>query len=214
MALTYTLFHIAIFTIFISFIVSLVYCFRSDKPTYLRIFPFYNFLALTTEVIVTLYYSKENKLNNNTPYNLFSFFEFLLLTYFAFQIISSHKYKPVLLLFSGLQLILFLFLSISNFSFDFDTRKFILPLNIYYILIFFLYLNFTFSKSLLTELSNESSFYIAIGILFYSVINIPALVFFNNNNNLTNLIYIILNDIGYIFLHLLFIKAYTCKAPK
>jgi hypothetical protein len=213
LTLANSLFYAALFTVCLSFVLSLFYNFKKGNPSYFKLFSLYSLLSLSTENIVIKYFSKVGILHktNEIPYNIFSLIEFIFFSYLALKIINYKRSKIIIAFFASLYAMLYIYFLLENHSFDFEIWKCVLPLNVYYIIIGILYLHYLTLPNISFDESEKKSFYIIIGIWFYSIITTPALFLTIYKTPTSDYIYIIINDISYIILHLLFIKAYTCK---
>lgn len=197
-------------------IISLFYCYRSFNPAYLCLFPIYHLIACVTEILVDTYFSSYTCFSTatNIPYNLFTSLEFIFFSFFILRRITKKSYKLVALTCASITIMVILFLIIKYHTLDYSNLIFTIPLNTFYFTVCLIYfLNF-FSNSKYSNPSRDPSFWIASGILLYSVIVMPTMVFTVGETEVARCLYVAINSIGYLFLNLLFIKAYVCKIHK
>lgn len=204
-------------TILLTFIISLLFCFRKYNPPYLRFFPFYHLFAISVEVIVDVFFYKEQHsmaIQYSVPYNLFAFVEFLFFSFLIYSHIRVKTLRIILSTFAISAFALFISLHVVMNTLNLNIGKSMLVFNIYFILACLLYLMDLFWGSFHPDLSRAPIFWIVVGIFSYSVIVTPTLIFNNQNSELSNYIYLVIHGTAYLSLHLSFIKAYVCKSPK
>lgn len=219
MTLTYVCCIILRILELLTFIISLLFCYRSYNPKYLRIFPIYHFSACLVEVVVDLYYTPDEsyfKTTSNIPYNLFVLIEFFFFLYFILKQLRLKQYRLIIFLGAFLVVLYILYLTYIYKSFNFSVWKGTLVTSMFYIpacLLYFLYI----TKELpFTNLLKEPSFWIVSGFLFYSVIEAPTLPMILTYKSVYMLrsLYVAVNCTAYTILYLSLIKAYTCRIPK
>lgn len=216
MTLDYVFYILLRSLMIITLVTSFFFCFRNFNPAYLRLFPFYHLTACTTELIVDLYFSNHLRFSTSTniPYNLFAFLEFIFFSYFISNQLDRKKYKLIIFISAGITAMILFNFTIKYHSLDYSNLIFTIPLNAFYIISSFLYFINTFSNLTSSNISKDPSFWIVSGILFNSVVVMPTLIISLEATAFARSLYIIINSIGYLFLHLLFIKAYTCRIQK
>jgi hypothetical protein len=150
------------------------------------------------------------------PYNLYTLVEFFFFFFFILTQLTRRQYKLILCGGGIVALALLLSLLLAYRSLNFPVWQGTMTTNMFYILGCLLYFLNIFKDLPYANLSKEPSFWIMTGLFFYSVIEAPTLAVILNYKPLvtSNLLYITTNGIAYLFLQLLFIKAYTCKIQK
>lgn len=198
----------------ITLIVSFLFCYRKQNPSYLRFFPFYHLFACCIEVIAGQDFIADDSLPrvHYSPYNLFTVVEFIFFFFFILTQLTRRQYKLILCVAGSITLATLLSFLIYQ-AFNFSIWQGTMTTNIFFILGCLLYFLNTFKKSAYSDLLKEPSFWIMTGLFFYSVIEAPTLAIVLNYkfSHAARLLYTIINGIAYTLLHLLFIKAYTCK---
>ncbi len=97
---------------------------------------------------------------------------------------------------------------------------FIVAANLCTLLFCLVYIYSIFSGVPESILKHQSSFWIIVGVLFYTAVTAPIFLgyYYLGNSNIKSLLYILfpLTNIAIIIMHLLFIKAYLCiiRPPK
>lgn len=202
----------------ITLVVSFLFCYRKQNPSYLRFFPFYHLFACCIEIVTSFYFIADQSLSlvERPPYNLFTIAEFLFFWFFIFSQLTGRMYKLILcgggVIASGLLLSFLLKYRLLNFP----VWQGAITTTIFFILGCLLYFSNIFRNLPYANLSKEPSFWIITGLFFYSVIEAPTLaVVVNYMPKATSaVLYVLINGIAYLLLHILFIKAYTCKVLK
>jgi hypothetical protein len=159
----------------VSFLISLLYCYRSFNPKYMRIFPIFCFLELAADIITS--YSKQHsliKLEIITS-NLLTVFEVMCLCYFFSNIMHSSYLKRIVWILS----ISFFILVIAQTSKDGigKTQAANIIIESVMLIVFcMLFFKQILSRYVIDDLSHYPAFWIVTGILFYSAITIPLLM--------------------------------------
>ena len=210
--LVYTLYPV----MFITLIISLLFCYRKQNPSYLQFFPFYHLFACCIEAITGLYFTVDHsllRLGDYSLYNLFTLVEFLFFFFFILTQLTRRMYKLILWGAGITALVLLSSFVLSYRSLDFPVWQGVMTTNLFYILGCILYFLNILKDLPYADLSKEPSFWIMAGLFFYAVIEGPTIGIILNYNPLfvSSILYKSMNGIAYIILHLLFIKAYTCK---
>jgi hypothetical protein len=200
-------------------IVSFLFCYRKQNPSYLRFFPFYHLFACCVEVITQLYFVIDYSLlrvGDNSLYNLFILGEFFFFFFFILSQLKRRQYRIFLWGGGIITLAILLSFLLAYRSLDFPVWKSAITTNILFILGCLLYFLNIFKELPYANLSKEPSFWIITGIFFYSVIEAPTLAVVLNYKPLfaSTILYQSINGIAYLLLHLLFIKAYICKVRR
>jgi hypothetical protein len=197
----------------ITFIVSILFTFRSGNPRYLRLFPFYHGISIVTEIIVHEFFSiKETFSTTNTiPYNIFTFIEFSLYSGVIFSVVRSGR---KVIAFCMAFFFFFFFVQAIKHNLMFPTGRGLLLQNISLIIPCLVYYNDIFSAFSIPNLSKEPSFWIVTGVMFYLIITTPLLFFpfqGKSSSDTYGTLYFSSNGTAYILMYLLLIKAYTCR---
>lgn len=210
--------HILDSVVFVTLVISFLFCYRKQNPSYLHFFPFYHLFACCIEVIAYFYFMVDYSapMMKHAPYNVFTFGEFFFFFFFILTQLTRRQYKLILWVGGVIALgLLFSFL-LTYRSLNFPVWQGVMTTNVFFISGCILYFLNIFKALPHANLSKEPSFWIMMGIFFYSVIEAPTIAVVLNYKPLfaSTLLYSIVNTIAYILLHLLFIKAYTCKIRK
>jgi len=206
------IFQISVYCMILSSVVlaiySVLYCWRSYNPRYLRSFPIYT-LVNASENLVSLFLLSLRPLLEN----VFTLFEMIYFAYFLIQVTTKKKTKKMLwlfmLLFSGLYLWRVIRKDVMLFTgFMVLIESFMLCIGS------IVYFRELMLEPLLIDLAKNPAFWMVIGILFYFVMLIPAVFFsgylqFKSDNDLGQAIYSI-NNYAQVINSILFIKAMTC----
>lgn len=217
MTLEYAFFLTIRSIMILTFIISLVFCYKNYNPKYLYFFPAYHLVALLTEGIVDIYFSDNTdslKAIYSTPYNLFAYSEFIFFTLFISTQLKEKQYKIAVFACACVCILIIGILLYRSKTLNYHTWKGAIPLNIFYLVCCLLYFLNIFSNKAHFNLSKEPAFWIITGLLFYSIIDTPFLAIYAQTSHLSSFLYLIINGTAYLFLHLFFIRAYTCRATR
>ena len=211
--------YILNFVMVITLIISFLFCYKKQNPSYLYFFPFYHLFACCIEIIIYFYLIEDYYFaiaRDGSLHNLFNFGEFFFFFFFILAQLTRRMYKLILCGGGIIAFGLLLFFLLNYRSLNFPVWQGVTTTTIFFILGCILYFLNILKKLPHANLSIEPSFWIITGLFFYSVIEGPTLcVILNYRPKLTStLLYTTINGIAYIILHLLFIKAYTCKIRK
>ena len=203
------------FVMLASFIVSLFKIKKILANKYLRLFPFYTLVSLVVDS--TFYF---NKPFGTLEVNLFVVFEFVIFYIFYWNVLDDRKNHRILI---GLiviylvlcQVIILLYFKTYNLSLKklLEKRTFVEFMamdNIFLVIPIIFYFKSLFSLPM-KKLSHDSIFLVMSGILFGFSLMIPtdAIYILIKQDKISIFFYsYILNSLGYIFMHLLIIKAY------
>ena len=88
--------YIELFFLFLCLLASLTAFFQGPSPLYLRVFPFYFFIALVVQVIG--FYLSRHSLSNINLYSIYSTLEFSLYFFILREIIRNRKIKLIILI--------------------------------------------------------------------------------------------------------------------
>ena len=207
----------------ILWVFSLLFCFRSYNPPYLRFFPIYPTACLATEAIMMSFTGFRNFFSNNhtvtiIPYNFFTLFELLFFSYFFTKIIDSKKAKTLVLSMAAFFLILFILLVLKYGANNRGSGPMSLLESIILVIPCFIYFRELFKRPRTFDLTKEPSFWIVTATLFYFSIMIPVLLFiyYFGKCNMPNVccgIYSF-NNYSNIITNVLYIKGFTCRIKK
>ena len=206
-------------TIFISLVVSLIYWNRIKKNRLIVFFPIYILFSLLIDVHD--YFPLAHSLGA-APLNIFSIIEFFFF-YNFFKMVIQNVFAQILL--NSLSLAFTICVTIIFFYFTniYQTEGFlelikthlfveILVLeNIFLVIPVLLYYKSLFRPPYINNLVNDPIFLIMTGIIFCFSITTPILVFSRMIANINKEAYYylyIINAVGFIIMHIFFIKAF------
>lgn len=193
----------------LSMIVGFATLMKNRKASYLRVFPFFLLLALTTELWA--FHLGQKNIPNIAFYNIFSVVAFVFYIYVLYYVIISATAKRIILV----VMIGYAVLSLSNILFiqkidTFHTITYSLGCFILIVIsIYYFYELFQVPRSI--DLKREPAFWIVSGLLFFYSCTLPILGIMNYMPNAIafNLepIIMVLN----ILLYSLFTIAFLCR---
>lgn len=206
-------------TIFISFVVSLIYWNRIKKNRIIVFFPIYILVSLLIDIHD---YFPIAQSFGAAPLNIFSIIEFFFFYNFFRMVIKNVSAQILLnslsLTFTICVTIIFIYFNKiyqnEGFLELIKTHLFVEILvieNIFLVIPVLLYYKTLFDPPYINNLVNEPIFLIMTGIIFCFSITTPILVFSRmiaNINKETYYYLYIINAIGFIIMHIFFIKAF------
>jgi len=214
---------VGLFSNIVIWVFSLLFCFRSYNPSYLRAFPLYATLALGTEAIVMSFtgfrhFFSGDYAPTNIPYNFFTLFELIFFSYFFTKVIISKKAKTLVLSMCAFFSIVFLILLLKYGANNRGGGPMTLLESIILVIPCFIYFRELFKRPRTFNLAKEPSFWIVTAILFSFSIMIPIMlfVFYFGKCNMPNVccgIYSF-NNYSNIITNVVFIKGFTCRIKK
>ena len=186
-------------------IYSLVFCFRSYQPGYMKSLPIYCFGNVLANFLNAFYTEFQGVI-----YLLFTVFELLYFSYFLTRLITTSGVNKLVWILTGLLMAYIIFHIIKK-----DAESFVDPFEVLECIILIIpclvYFWEIFSKPKVMDLRREPSFWMVAGILFYFVLLIPT-VFFSSyflylkKEAIAKAFYSI-NNYAQVISFLLFIKA-------
>ena len=206
-------------------IIACLYCYRPDRPAYLRIFPVYLFVSFGIEFFADKFLRTflpftihdDNSHIADVLYNIFTVFETAVFAYFLYQVIRSPFMKKITLLLLSLFLLYFTSTTLLNGPYYHNYKA--VALESIVILIPCL----TFFRELFTrreplDLLKEPSFWMITGIFFYLATIFPLFITMpwlrsHGLKNVAHGLYSI-NDFAVSVTYFLFIKGFTCRIKK
>jgi hypothetical protein len=155
---------------FLSFLASLVFCFRKNAPRYLKYFP--AFLFITVVVELTAIILRLNKISRKPLYNFFSVFEILFYLFVLYHIISNERVKKIIfysfILYSIISIINILTQRIKTF------HSFTYSLGAIVLVCFCIYYFYSFFKQATSQKpGKEPAFWICLGLVFFYGCTMP-----------------------------------------
>lgn len=205
----------------LALITGAIYCYRSNNPLYMRLFPVYLFISIGVEILANPLihrllhidlFGRYEEYAMNTIYNLFTPCELLMFAYFLLQIIRSPFIKKAIIISLMLFFVFFIFFSsleqeINSTAILLESVIIIIPCLAWY--------RELFSRPEPINLVREPSFWLVTAIFFYLATIIPS--YLTNNylishgliNTAQNLHSI--NNFAVSIAYLLFIKGFTCR---
>jgi hypothetical protein len=206
-------------------IIACLYCYRPDRPAYLKVFPLYLFVSFWIEFFADKFLRPflpftihdENSHIADVLYNLFTLFETAVFSYFLYQVIRSPFMKKFTVLLLALFLIYFTSASFLHGLYYHNYKAVALESIVILIpcLIFFREL---FTRHEPLNLLKDPSFWMITGIFFYLATIFPLFMTLpwlrsHGLNNVAHGLYSI-NDFAVSVTYFLFIKGFTCRIKK
>jgi hypothetical protein len=202
--------HIQHIIAIISFIYCLIIYLTNKSEKILIIFCLYPVLSIIADNI-TLYQLVQNTYNKAASlFTIFEFFLFLLLI----NKYSKSKKVQIYSIITGILYAALASYAISTNSLSQAFEVFVLFENMFLLPACCYYLFKLFKTPDITEIHKKFSFWIVLGIAFYIFFTTPYFIFQHALPKEYAERFFVINTIGYIVMHLLFIKGYLCLKNK
>ena len=209
----------------LTLVIACLYCYRVDRPDYLRIFPIYLFVSIAIEFFANSFIRKwfpfpfldHQPALAHALYNLFTPFETFVFAYFLYQIIQSNLIRKWAIALLSLFSIYFIGFCLVKGVGTFSFLAVLLESFICIILCLAFYRQlFTRTESI--DLLKEHSFWLVTGIFFYLATIFPLFMAasYLKTHGLVKVakgLYCI-NNFALAITYFLFIKGFTCRIKK
>lgn len=155
---------------FLSFLASVIFCFKKDPPRYLKFFSL--FLLITVIVEAGALVMRSYKISPRPMLNFFSAFEIVFYLFVLYHVIQDHRVKRIIL-YSGILYPVVSLVEILSHSlemFHFITYS----LGAILLVCFCIYYFYELSKKVVYQKpGREPAFWICLGLLFYYSCTLP-----------------------------------------
>jgi len=215
---------VSILTNIITLLIGIFYCYRSQNPPYMRIFPGYLFISAAVEFFANpdiLQLFNYQPFGNHQGYvalalyNLYTPFELFMFAWFLLRIIQSPLIKKLLIL----SLMLFsLFFIIYSVRTDIGKNMNLIAIvleNVILIIPCLTWYRELFTRSEPVNLYREPAFWLVTGIFFYLATVTPFYLasIYLIGHRLRGLFqaFSSINNISLMITYMLFIKGFTCR---
>lgn len=199
---------VAILTILL-FAGSLLFCFRSYNPPYMRTLPIYCFVNVAVEIIAKLLPA-----TRTTDYAIFTGFELLYFSYFLTRVIKSRNVRKLIWVLDAVYFIAFGPKAFAHGEVYWLTicecLILVIPCLVFYVE--------ALARTYIVDLPRDPSFWIVTGLFFYISLLPPTLVasgYFGSMNSLkVAMAFYSINNYGQAITYALFVKAMVCRKTK
>jgi len=215
---------ISILTNIVTLLIGVFYCYRSQNPSYMRIFPVYLFISAAVEFfadadILTLFryrpFGNYHDYVASAIYNLYTPFELFIFAWFLLRIIRSAMIKRLVI---GLLTLYCLFFIIYSVRLDIRKNSNMISIileNVIIIIPCLTWYRELFTRSEPVNLYREPAFWLVTGIFFYLATVTPFYVasIYLISHRLRGLFetFSSINNISLMITYMLFIKGFTCR---